>query len=82
MSTESEGSVMNTRLTNFPIKFTTGSKNIVPGLRKVLKNANKGDKYYIILDSKQAYGSRGSSTLIKAEESVFFKIEVIDLKLL
>ena len=41
-----------------------------------------GSKYYIILDSKQAYGSRGYSTLIKAEESVFFNIEVIDLKLI
>jgi ribosome-binding ATPase YchF (GTP1/OBG family) len=34
---------MNTRLSNFPIKFTSGSKNIVPGLRKLLKNANKGE---------------------------------------
>ena len=82
VSTESKGSVMNTRLSNFPIKFTSGSKNIVPGLRKLLKNANKGDKYYIILDSKQAYGSRGYSTLIKANESVFFNIEVIDVKLI
>ncbi len=82
VSTESKGSVMNTYLSNFPIKFTSGSKNIVPGLRKLLKNANKGDKYYIILDSKQAYGSRGYSTLIKANESVFFNIEVIDVKLI
>jgi FKBP-type peptidyl-prolyl cis-trans isomerase len=82
VSTESKGSVMNTYLSNFPIKYTIGDKNIVPGLRKLLKNASKGDKYYIILDSKQAYGSRGYSSLIKPNESVFFNIEVIDVKLI
>ena len=82
VSTESKGSVMNTYLSNFPIKYTIGDKNIVPGLRKLLKNACKGDKYYVILDSKQAYGSRGYSSLIKANESVFFNIEVISVKLI
>ena len=82
VSTETKGSVMNTYLTNFPIKYTIGDQNIVLGLRKLLKNASKGDKYYVILDSKQAYGFRGYSSLIKANESVFFNIEVIDVKLI
>jgi len=82
VSTETKGSIMNTYLTNFPIKYTIGDQNIVLGLRKLLKNASKGDKYYVILDSKQAYGSRGYSSLIKANESVFFNIEVIDVKLI
>ena len=82
VSTETKGSIMNTYLTNFPIKYKIGDQNIVLGLRKLLKNASKGDKYYVILDSKQAYGSRGYSSLIKANESVFFNIEVIDVKLI
>jgi FKBP-type peptidyl-prolyl cis-trans isomerase len=78
VSTPNKSAILNTYLSNSPIRFKTGQTNIVPGLRKLLMNANKGDKYYVILDSKQAYGSKGYLDLIQANESVFFNIDIID----
>ena len=80
VSTESKASVMNTYLSNFPIKYIPGQKSIVPGLRKILKNAKKGERYLILLDSKQAYGTRGYANLIQPNEDVLFNIEVIDVR--
>ena len=77
-STPNKASIINTYSSNSPIRFITGQTNIVPGLRKLLMNANKGDKYYVIIDSKQAYGSKGYLDLIQANESVFFNIDIID----
>jgi FKBP-type peptidyl-prolyl cis-trans isomerase 2 len=80
VSTESKAAVMNTYLSNFPIKYIPGQKSIVPGLRKTLKNAQKGERYLILLDSPQAYGSRGYANLIQPNESVLFNIEIVDVK--
>jgi len=80
VSTETKASVMNTYLSNFPIKYIPGQKTIVPGLRKILKNAKKGERYLILLDSKQAYGTRGYANLIQPNEDVLFNIEVIDVR--
>ena len=77
-STPNKASIINTYSSNSPIRFITGQTNIVPGLRKLLMNANKGDKYYVIIDSKQAYGSKGYLDLIQANESVFFNIDIIE----
>ena len=77
-STPNKASIINTYSSNSPIRFITGQTNIVPGLRKLLMNAHKGDKYYVIIDSKQAYGSKGYLDLIQANESVFFNIDIID----
>jgi FKBP-type peptidyl-prolyl cis-trans isomerase len=80
VSTESKAAVMNTYLSNFPIKYVPGQKSIVPGLRKILKNAQKGERYLILLESPQAYGSRGYANLIQPNESVLFNIEIVDVK--
>lgn len=80
VSTESKSSVMNTRLGNYPIKYSSGQKTIVPGLRKIMKNAKKGERYFIILDAPQAYGSRGYADLVKPNEQVLYNIEVMDIR--
>ncbi|MEY4289063.1 MAG: hypothetical protein RLZZ30_1151 [Bacteroidota bacterium] len=80
VSTESKSSVMNTRLGNYPLKYTPGQKTIVPGLRKIMRNAKKGERYYIILDAPQAYGSRGYADLVKPNEQVFYNIEIMDIR--
>jgi FKBP-type peptidyl-prolyl cis-trans isomerase len=80
VSTESKPSVMNTRLGNYPLKYAPGQKTIVPGLRKIMKNAKKGERYFIILDAPQAYGSRGYADLVKPNEQVFYNIEIMDIR--
>ena len=41
----------------FPQRFVVGQKTTVPGLRKILKNALLGERYYLVLAPEQAYGS-------------------------
>jgi FKBP-type peptidyl-prolyl cis-trans isomerase len=82
VSTESKASVMNTRLGNYPLKYSPGQKTIVPGLRKIMKNAKKGERYLIILDAPQAYGARGYADLVKPNEQVFYNIEIMDIRAL
>jgi FKBP-type peptidyl-prolyl cis-trans isomerase len=52
----------------------------VPGLRKIMKNAKKGERYFIILDAPQAYGTRGYADLVKPNEQVFYNIEIMDIR--
>jgi len=82
VSTESKASVMNTRLGNYPLKYSPGQKTIVPGLRKIMKNAKKGERYFIILEAPQAYGARGYADLVKPNEQVFYNIEIMDIRAL
>jgi FKBP-type peptidyl-prolyl cis-trans isomerase len=80
VSTESRASVMNSYKSNFPLRYTTGSKAIVPGLRKLLKNAKKGERYIVVLDSQKAYGSRGFADLVKPNEKVLYNIEITEVR--
>jgi FK506-binding protein 1 len=80
VSTESRTSVMNTYKSNFPLHYIPGQKSIVPGLRKLLKNAKKGERYIIVLDSEKAYGTRGYADLIKPNEKVLYNIEITDVR--
>ena len=42
VSTESKSSVMNSYQSNFPLRYVPGQNTIIPGLKKLLKNAKKG----------------------------------------
>jgi FKBP-type peptidyl-prolyl cis-trans isomerase len=53
---------------------------VVPGLRKVLKNAKKGQKVFVLLDATQAYGARGYGKLVGPNESLFYNLNVTDIK--
>jgi FKBP-type peptidyl-prolyl cis-trans isomerase len=80
VSTESKSSVMNSYKSNFPLRYVPGQNTIVPGLRKLLKNAKKGERYIVVLDSDKAYGSRGYSDLIKPNEKVLYNIEITEVR--
>jgi FKBP-type peptidyl-prolyl cis-trans isomerase len=80
VSTESRPAVMNTYLSNFPVKYVVGQKTVVPGLRRILNNARSGDRYLVLLNSNQAYGPKGYANLIKPKETVLFNVEVVNVR--
>jgi FKBP-type peptidyl-prolyl cis-trans isomerase len=80
LSTESKSSVMNSYKSNFPLRYVPGQNTIVPGLKKLLKNAKKGERYIVVLDSEKAYGTRGYADLIKPNEKVLYNIEIIEVR--
>jgi FKBP-type peptidyl-prolyl cis-trans isomerase len=80
VSTESKPSVMNSYKSNFPLRYVPGQNTIVPGLKKLLKNAKKGERYIVILDSEKAYGNRGYADLIKPNEQVLYNIEITEVR--
>jgi FKBP-type peptidyl-prolyl cis-trans isomerase len=80
VSTESKSSVMNSYKSNFPLRYIPGQNTIVPGLKKLLKNAKKGERYIVILNSEKAYGSRGYTDLIKPNEKVLYNIEITEVR--
>jgi FKBP-type peptidyl-prolyl cis-trans isomerase len=53
---------------------------VVPGLRKVLKNAKKGQKIFVLLKPEQAYGSKGFGNLVAPNESIFYNITIEDVR--
>ena len=80
VSTESKSSVMNSYQSNFPLRYVPGQNTIIPGLKKLLKNAKKGERYIVILDSEKAYGSKGYADLIKPNEKVLYNIEITEVR--
>lgn len=77
-STPSRSNAINAR--KFPLRFVPGQKTVVPGLRKILKNALKGERYYVILSPNQAYGKKGYNNIIGPNESVFFMVDILGVR--
>jgi FKBP-type peptidyl-prolyl cis-trans isomerase FklB len=71
---------MNSYQSNFPLRYVPGQNTIIPGLKKLLKNAKKGERYIVILDSEKAYGSKGYADLIKPNEKVLYNIEITEVR--
>jgi len=79
-STKSTPNVINTYFNNTPIRYIPGQNALVPGLRKVLKNAKVGERYLVLLDASQAYGKYGFANKVKPNESVLFNVEIDDVR--
>lgn len=79
-STKSTSNVINTYFNNTPIRYIPGQNALVPGLRKVLKNAKVGERYLVLLDAPQAYGVYGFSNKVKPNETVLFNVEIDDVR--
>jgi FKBP-type peptidyl-prolyl cis-trans isomerase len=77
-STSNRANAINAR--RFPLRFVPGQKTAVPGLRKILKNALRGERYYVILSPNQAYGKKGYSNVIGPNESVFFLVDILGVR--
>ena len=64
----------------FPQRFVVGQKTAVPGLRKILKNALQGERYYLVLQPEQAYGAKGYGQVIAPNEPVFFLLDIVGVR--
>ena len=64
----------------FPQRFVVGQKTTVQGLRKILKNALQGERYYLVLAPEQAYGSKGYGQVIAPNEPVFFLLDIVGVR--
>lgn len=80
VSSESNPYYDNAYKHNKPFKLTMGDGNIVPGLYKALKKAKNGDKLYVLIPAKEAYGSKGLSNLVKRNEDIFYDLTVVRVK--
>lgn len=80
VSSKNQSEVQNSFKRKLPLRYALGQKNVVPGLRKVLKNAKKGQKIFVLLSPEQAYGKRGYGKLVLPDESLFYNLSITDIK--
>ena len=52
---------------------------IIPGLKKALINAKKGDRMLVVVPSSEAYGAKGSEGFVKPNEDLMYNILVMDV---
>jgi len=80
VSSKNQAEIQNSYKRKLPLRYSLGQKNVVPGLRKVLKKAKKGQKVFVLLDPSQAYGVRGYGKMVGPNESLFYNLTVTDIK--
>ena len=79
ISSESNPMYYNSYRTNSPYKLFMTDKGIIPGLKKSLINAKKGDRMFVVVPSSEAYGQKGSQGFVKPNEDLFYNILVMDV---
>ena len=79
ISSESNPIYYNSYRTNSPYKLFMTDKGIVPGLKKSLINAKKGDRMFVVIPSSEAFGEKGSQGFVKPNEDLFYNILVMDV---
>ena len=72
----------STRQRNEPLQFVYGQQwQVIGGLEKTIGMMHEGDKALVIIPSRQAFGTSGSSTgIIPPFTSVIYEIELISVK--
>jgi peptidylprolyl isomerase len=76
VSSESTPRYDNSYKRKEPFELVMGDGNIVPGLYKALHFARGGDKLMILIPSREAYGKKGLTDVIKPNEDIFYDIIV------
>lgn len=69
----------NSYATNQPFRLKLADHGIVPGLKKALINAKKGDRMYIYVPAKEAYDTKGYLDLVLPNEPIFYNLLVTDI---
>lgn len=79
ISSPSKPFYFNSYIENQPYTLQYEDRSIVPGLKKALINAKKGDRMYVLIPADEAYGSRGYLNIVKPNEDLFYNILVMDV---
>lgn len=64
---------------NQPFELKLEDQGTVPGLKKALINAKKGDRMFILVPSGEAYGTKGYLDIVKPGEDLFYNLFVMDV---
>lgn len=64
---------------NNPFELRLADNGVVPGLKKALINAKKGDRMFILVPASEAYGSKGYLDIVKPNEDLFYNVMVMDV---
>lgn len=64
---------------NTPFQLKLEDNGVVPGLKKALINAKKGDRMFVLVPSEQAYAAKGYLDIVKPNEDLFFNVLVMDV---
>jgi len=78
-SSPSSPMYFNSYRSNVPFELKLEDNGVVPGLKKALINAKKGDRMFVLVKSEDAYGSKGYIDIVKPNEDLFFNILVMDI---
>lgn len=79
ISTKSNPIYFNSFATGKPFRARLTDNGVIPGLKKALINAKKGDRLLILVPSKEAYGAKGLHNLVKPNEDLFYNLYVNDV---
>ena len=76
---ESTPIFVNTYRTNTPFKMKLEDHGLVPGLKKALINAKKGDRMLVYVPSEEAYKTKGYQDIVKPNEDLMYNVLVLDV---
>jgi len=79
ISTKSNPFYYNSYRENDPYTLYITDKGIVPGLKKSLIKAKKGDRILVLLPASEAYGAKGLEGMVQPNENLFYNILVMDV---
>ncbi len=76
----STGRVVETNEGGKPFKFQIDNHEVIPGWDEAVKLMSKGEKWYCIIPSELGYGKRGIEGVVAPNSTLYFLIEVVDVK--
>lgn len=62
-----------------PFELKLEDNGTVPGLKKALINAKKGDRLFVLVPPEEAYGAKGYLDIVKPNEDLFYNVLVMDI---
>jgi FKBP-type peptidyl-prolyl cis-trans isomerase len=79
ISTKSNPYYYNSYREKDPYTLYISDKGIIPGLKKSLINAKKGDRMLVLIPCSEAYGDKGLDGMVKPGEKLLYNIFVTDV---